>query len=637
MNPAQTPNHLWETAALRVWLLLAVTLPVAAASQKPAAAELLEPPDTRTEMKLTALRFAPTLHSIGFEWDLEGDANHNASCALRYRTKGATGWKEVLPLLRIDYRGWYDGHKRQAFRRFNMLAGSLMFLQPGMTYEVELAAKDPDGGGETKLLTIATRPVPVLAPATRTLHVIPGEGGGAGTKEDPFKGLQSADAAAQPGDLFLLHAGQYKGHTLTKSGTTNRYIAWKSAGDGEAVLRSALGIAAHWIWVEGLVFNPTEEKDFGGIRGEQHGWCDLVAVRNTFRNCRYAFSNTDREWNGDPKALDRRWYIADNIMAGDTWTEYGCRLYLLADSDICYNRISKNPINDNGGDGISLRFCNNMDVYGNDLHDIDDDLFEPDSSYANIRIWKNRGINPRFQAVSFQPMLCSPWYIVRNEFVLAEPARHATPFKCNVFDRTVIVNNTFFVRGRNGQYRADIMLKGFSRNNLWVHLYDNPSQKTNPGGSVWAGEGNGMKDKQYTLGGQSEPDWRTDADYDGFAWSKVPDMARPFWWIGRGQYTTLEGFARTIGIEAHAVALEMNELFEVGDVLAYAREMWSPKSLTLKPSSKAVDVGCIVPGICEEFSGKAPDLGAYELGAPPTHYGPRSQANSPSPALWRAQ
>jgi len=163
-----------------------------------------------------------------------------------------------------------------------------------------------------------------------------------------------------------------------------------------------------------------------------------------------------------------------------------------------------------------------------------------------------------------------------------------------------------------------------------VHLYDNPSQKTNPSGAIWAGEGDGMKDQQYTLGGQSKPDWRTDADYDGFAWSKVPDMARPFWWSGREKFTTLEAFARTLGIETHAVALEMDDLFEVGDVLTYALEMWSPRRLTLKPACKAVDAGLPVPGLCEEFSGKAPDLGAYELGARPTHYGPRPIASSPS-------
>lgn len=574
------------------------------------------------------LRYAPTIHSIGFEWDIQNDANHNATCALRFRAKGTQEWRDTIGLLRIDYRGWYGREPGKppttdAYRHFNMLAGSIMFLEPATAYEVELAAKDPDGGGETRVLSISTRAVPTLATPARVLHVVPGDGGGTGTKDDPFRGIESADKAAKPGDLFLLAAGQYKGHTLTTSGTEAAHVAWKATPGAEAVLTSCLGIAASHLWIEGLTFRPTQEKDFGGIRGKQHGWQNIVAVRNSFINCRYAFSNTDKTWNGDPKALNRRWYIADNVSAGDVWTEYFTRLYMVADSDICYNQISKNPVNDKGGDGVSLRFCTNVDVYGNDLHDIDDDLFEPDSSYSNIRIWRNRGISPKFQAVSMQPMLCSPWYIVRNEFVLTHPNRYATPFKCNVFDRAVLVNNTFFVRSRYGQYRADFFLRCFSRNNLWVHVYDNYSQKTNPCGAIWAGEGDGMKAQRYTLGGQSLPNWRTDIDYDGFAWQKVPDMARPFWWSGLGQFATLEAFTKALGAELHAVALDPDAIFETPDVLTYAKEYWSPKRLTLRPDSKAVDAGAPVPNLCVEFTGKAPDLGAYEVGGPAVHYGPR--------------
>jgi hypothetical protein len=45
----------------------------------------------------------------------------------------------------------------------------------------------------------------------------------------------------------------------------------------------------------------------------------------------------------------------------------------------------------------------------------------------------------------------------------------------------------------------------------------------------------------------------------------------------------------------------------------------------LKPGSAAVDAGTELPGITDGFTGKAPDLGAYELGQPVPHYGPRSQ------------
>ncbi len=43
----------------------------------------------------------------------------------------------------------------------------------------------------------------------------------------------------------------------------------------------------------------------------------------------------------------------------------------------------------------------------------------------------------------------------------------------------------------------------------------------------------------------------------------------------------------------------------------------------LKPNSKAVDAGAMLPNITDGFSGKAPDLGALEVGQPAPHYGPR--------------
>ena len=48
--------------------------------------------------------------------------------------------------------------------------------------------------------------------------------------------------------------------------------------------------------------------------------------------------------------------------------------------------------------------------------------------------------------------------------------------------------------------------------------------------------------------------------------------------------------------------------------------------ITLRPASKAVDAGVVLPGINDGFTGKAPDLGCYEAGKPIPHYGPRRPA-----------
>jgi hypothetical protein len=48
-------------------------------------------------------------------------------------------------------------------------------------------------------------------------------------------------------------------------------------------------------------------------------------------------------------------------------------------------------------------------------------------------------------------------------------------------------------------------------------------------------------------------------------------------------------------------------------------------NLQLVKNSKAIDAGKVLPGINDDYTRKAPDLGAYEYGKPVPHYGPRQQ------------
>jgi hypothetical protein len=56
------------------------------------------------------------------------------------------------------------------------------------------------------------------------------------------------------------------------------------------------------------------------------------------------------------------------------------------------------------------------------------------------------------------------------------------------------------------------------------------------------------------------------------------------------------------------------------------QHLYNPEDLDfrLQPGSAAIDAGMELPGITDGFTGRAPDLGAYELDRPLPHYGPRS-------------
>jgi hypothetical protein len=91
---------------------------------------------------------------------------------------------------------------------------------------------------------------------------------------------------------------------------------------------------------------------------------------------------------------------------------------------------------------------------------------------------------------------------------------------------------------------------------------------------------------------------------------------------------TLADFARRTGQERHGVTIDYNvfrnvrppdpsrphAIYPVGDL-----------DFQLRPGSAAVDAGVVLPNVNDGFTGKAPDLGALELGQPVPVYGPRGK------------
>ena len=70
----------------------------------------------------------PTLINLGFEWFIEGDANHNAAVEVSYRKKGESQWKTALPLLRLQNEEIYQGDRLDLVAP-NMFAGSILDLE----------------------------------------------------------------------------------------------------------------------------------------------------------------------------------------------------------------------------------------------------------------------------------------------------------------------------------------------------------------------------------------------------------------------------------------------------------------------------------------------------------------------------
>jgi len=533
------------------------------------------------------LRTDSTPNCISIEWDVTGDTDHDATCGVEFREEGAAEWKEGLGLFRVDYQWWY--HTKRAERPFNLFAGSIMFLKPGTSYEVRLDLADPDGGRATKSVTVATRQLPVPPKNGRAFHVVPGSGGGSGSADDPFRGPAAAQETAKPGDILLLHQGDYGSFTFEKSGKPGEYLVYKAAGDGDVVF-TRLRVHASHVWLEG--FKLEREEKSPGLRAGSKT-IDVVIRRNHFNGFHYSIL-LSRD--------SRYWHITDNVIAGDNDPVTGgiggegIELSHSGGHVVAYNDISR------VADGVSYP-DRNCDIYGNDIHDVSDDGLEPDYAHANVRMWGNRIYNYHFNALSFQPMYCGPWYFIRNQVIGTGGI-----FKFRVQDRFVLVNNTFVTWGAIGN-RMHHLLSSLSRNNLYI--------SADGKGPVWAAID--CNQRQYCLPNVYTPGWMTDVDHDGFDWG---DSARAFRWANNKYFPDLESFAEAVGIEKHGVRVRKEAIFERWDIPAEPGPV-GHQHLALKAGCNAVDAGAVLPNINEEFEGEAPDLGAYEYGTPVPHYGPR--------------
>ena len=92
------------------------------------------------------------------------------------------------------------------------------------------------------------------------------------------------------------------------------------------------------------------------------------------------------------------------------------------------------------------------------------------------------------------------------------------------------------------------------------------------------------------------------------------------------QFPTLAAYSQATGQDAHSILVDWDIFTNVSPIdYTNPRLLYNPANydFTLKPNTKAVDAGVILPNINDDFTGNAPDLGALEVGRSVPHYGPR--------------
>ena len=486
----------------------------------------------------------------------------------------------------------------------------------------------------------------------------------------------------RPGDTILVHGGTYKydrheytnnaavnrtlplegTYFLTADGTPDMPIAIKAAGDGEVVF-DGNGVyalfdvrAADHTYFEGITFRNAEIAILAGTQFLA-GARGLVVKRSRFEDVGAGiFTN----YSGS-----RDFYVADSTFlgrndpnhligwAGDMWTRFnGVNGQVFPPRMLSYvavklygpgHVVAHNYIAD-FHDGINIETYGNpdgsfpsgpgiiegpryptpeywdrrpvaIDFYNNYITNSHDNPIEADGGMHNIRIMRNMLINHPSHAFCNQPALGGPVYWIRNiAYHLPAGSTRMTAGSAGVlFYNNTILSETAVAAGSNVHWRNNLMLgENAAAAILSVNTFTSYSSSDYNGFRPNPGAGAAFE--------WNSPPAGVVADFTGPGRNAALNTRR---------FTTLAEYSGATGQDRNSVIVDYDVFMNVRRL--DARDAGTVQHLyraeefdfRLRPASAAVDRGTRLPNVTDAFDGRAPDLGALELGATPPHYGPR--------------
>lgn len=574
---------------------------------------------------------------------------------LQYRQNGEANWRTGHPLVSID-----DGR----------LVGSLFGLFPSTSYEIKVL----DGTAEISGSTI-TQPVELQFTPSIVLHVNDdAPASGDGSIAAPFKTIQEAVNRASPGTQVLVADGVYReAVTFPASGSAGNWIQVKAEGNGAVLdgseilsgniwtqeeskprvwftkIGASIGYLARdqkrfymydnlsglmsgtghnkvsmnegwyiepftwklyvrslddpskhtwqaprlnhafdvdsrdWIWIEGF------EMRYYGIRTDGCGVCainasHLVIRKNKIHNMQLGiFIN----WNGgeaqgndtrieqneiyDPPVNEWPWNaVKTSSMEGTAIVLRGHIGAIVRDNEIhnYFNGIYTGSSGALENPGVAF----DADIYNNHIHHISDDGLEPEGACVNHR-FRNNTIDNALVGISLAPITQGPTWVMRSLFT--NYFGRAIKWDRNSDGAVFVYHNTSWtnVKDVDAMGLISTVHNAVLRNNIFLsNGYAFQEVPTGSTGNDW-----------------NNDNWHTTRALDGphFKWENV-------------SYDTIAKLCATTELECKG--------YEDSPGLSNP----GGGDFTLLSSSPNIDRGVVIPGINDQFSGGAPDVGAFE-------------------------
>ena len=612
---------------------------------------------------------------------------------------------EGLPLLRLQGERIYQTEGVFDVISPNMFAGSILDLEADTAYEARFVMSDPDGligqtgKSVTKTVSVRTRAEPRAYSGGRVFHVYPP--GYKGVRIEPaFDGLMCAynyycgggdtvtagRPRVKPGDTILIHAGLYRyradlytgdrtinattpvegTYYLSASGTADRPIVIKAAGDGDVIFDGNGNFnlfnvkAANYNYFEGVTIRNTEIGIWAGtqfIAGSK----GLTVKHSRFENVSLGiFTN----YSGSSD-----FYIADSVFLGRDdsehllgwngafWAQFNgvdgqifppvlasytaVRLYGPGHV-VAYNYIA------NFHDGIDIETYGNpdgshaidgphyppkeywdrrpvaIDFYNNYLTNFHDNAVEIDGSMHNVRVMRNLMVNSASHPFCNQPSIGGPIYWIRN---IAYHAPGGSTRMTNGAAGVLFYNNTILTETSAGS-SANVHW----RNNLM--LGENTAQaifSVNTNTNYSSSDYNGFRPNAGATFAFAWNSPRSDAraDYSGLISSGGRGGAVAGAALEVRRFPTLADYSAATHQDLHSVGVDYDVFVNVPRLdatdLKKVQTVYKAEAFDfgLHSGAAAIDRGVVLPNVTDGFAGQAPDLGALEFGQAPPQYGPR--------------
>jgi hypothetical protein len=341
------------------------------------------------------------------------------------------------------------------------------------------------------------------------------------------------------------------------------------------VLKSGLVFenASHWI-VEGIGFEL-----FGG--GPYGRGIDIINSNNIIvRQCRFDTMRTG--------VAIRRVRAADCLVERCSFLDSG--IWTWPWKAVKAHDTEGGGVDLEGGGGNVVRFCDfrgmfngvgastwgdldnealnrDLDIHDNTFTEIGDDPLEPEGACMNVRFWNNRTENT-LQGISLAPITVGPTYVVRDRYVNFK----ASAVKVSVNSRGIVY--LYHVLGWTNRPEANAM--GVS--GPWDNMHFRNSI---------------LRGTRYVI-----EDFRPHPIGCSYDYGDLFTTGRVFVKWSDQRYAGLEDVpAATFG--KHNLRVEPYLKIEDGRPAELAPPL--------------IDAGVVIPGINDDFRGKAPDIGPEEV------------------------